>query len=156
MLAKITIPIDELRIITNSINWIFNGPYSDTFRPRLRERESEALKRLSEDLPRQFPIDLAVEFVTIEIGEPYSHEPGRIRLSHDEFCWMSMAVGSFYGENWTSPTEIEVVTNLPAAKTKELLLRLREVRVLTSDESRDIWPDEWEWYKDAEGAWRAR
>jgi hypothetical protein len=126
MIATLSLGPEELRIIGHAINWQLNVPYEHSPPPDLSDEEVTALSRIFSDLTSLMArCRSGAESVAIEVGGFSRVEGNHLGLSPTELRLLTGAVASFLGELQGSPTEVEVVTGLPWARTAEVLARLQ-------------------------------
>ena len=126
MATTLALTADELRIIAHTINWELNVAYEHTPAPARTEEERQILRILFNELcTQQNASRFAAKPLLIRLGRTYSCEDGWMQLPRAYLRLMTDAMASFLAELGHSPTEIEVVTGLPASSLTALLSRMR-------------------------------
>lgn len=121
--------VDELRVIGHAINWRLNGPCEHIAPRELSEGDRQSLRILfNEVCSQQRFCQFGGKSVLIEVRESYSCSDGRMELPSASFSLIRDAVAAFLGELQHSPTELEVLTGLPASVSSGLLTRMQAAR----------------------------
>ena len=126
--SSLSVGADELRVIGHAITWRLNGPYEHASPPGLSDEDRQILRILFNELcSQQRASQFSAKPVWIEVEKLYACKDGWMQLPPAYFRLMTDAVASFVGEFRHTPTELKVVTGLPASNALRLLSRMEAI-----------------------------
>jgi len=112
----------DIKIVAHAINWVLNVPFNNTEPPQLSEQDQHKLElvfaRFTEILAKQSAR------VSLRKSNEFKLEGDILYCPSGHIALIFRALRAFSQELAQSPTEIEIVTGLPAANLQELCRRM--------------------------------